>query len=113
MHTDHSALRYLMEKKDMKLRLICWVILLQEFIFEVRDRKGTENQVADHLSRLEDESIRDLGDKTDIDDPFPDEHVLAASQDSIPWFTDFVNYLASDIIPSDCPFIKEKSSCTM
>ena len=65
------------------------------------DRKGTENQVVDHLSRLEDEEIRDLGDKIEIDDTFPDEHVLAASQDLIPWFTDFANYLASDIIPPD------------
>ena len=42
------------------------------------DRKGTKNQVVDHLSRLEDESMRDLGNKTDNDDTFPDEHVLAA-----------------------------------
>ena len=79
MHTDHSTLRYLMAKKDAKPRLIHWVLLLQEFDFEVLDRKGTENQVADHLSRLEDEAMRELGDKTDIDDTFPDEHVLAAS----------------------------------
>ena len=48
--------------------------------------------------------MRELGDKTDIDDTFPDEHVLAASQDLIPWFADFANYLASDIVPSDLPF---------
>ena len=46
VHTDHSALRYLMAKKDVKPRLIRWVLLLQEFDFEVLDRKGTENQVA-------------------------------------------------------------------
>ena len=84
VHTDHSALRYLMAKKDEKPRLIRWVLLLQEFDFEVLDRKGTENQVVDHLSRLEDEAMRELGDKTDIDDTFPDEHVLASSQDLIP-----------------------------
>ena len=50
VHTDHSALRYLIVKKDAKPRLIRWVLLLQEFDFEVLDRKGTENQVADHLS---------------------------------------------------------------
>ena len=72
VHTDHSALRYLMAKKDAKPRLIRWVLLLQEFDFEVRDKKGTENQVADHLSCLEDEAMRELGDKADIDDTFPD-----------------------------------------
>ena len=84
VHTDHSTLRYLIAKKDAVPRLICWVLQLQEFDFEVRDRKGTEDQVADHLSRLEDEAMRELGDKTDIDDTFPDEHVLAASQELIP-----------------------------
>ena len=53
MHTDHLALRYLMANKDAKLRLILFVLLLQKFDFEVRDTKGTENQVTDHLSRLE------------------------------------------------------------
>ena len=71
------------------------------------DRKGTENQVADHLSRLEDEAIKELGDKTDIDDTFPDEHILVASQDLIPWFADFVNYLAN-IVPSDLSFHQRK-----
>ena len=64
VHTEHSTLRYLMAKMDVKPRFIRWVLLLQEFDFEVRDRKGTENQVADHLFRLEDEAMRELGDNT-------------------------------------------------
>ena len=43
VHTDYSTLRYLIAKKDAKPRLICWVLLLQEFDFEVKDRKRTEN----------------------------------------------------------------------
>ena len=81
---------------------------MQEFDFEVIDRKRTENQVVDHLSRLEDETMRESGDKIDIDDTFSDEHVLAASQDLIPWFADFANYLASDIVPSGLSFHQRK-----
>ena len=33
--TDHSAIKYLMTKKDKKLRLIRWVLLLQEFDVEI------------------------------------------------------------------------------
>nr|XP_016456307.1 PREDICTED: uncharacterized protein LOC107780293 [Nicotiana tabacum] len=45
--------QYLIKKKESKLHVIRWVLRLQEFDLEIRDRKGTENQVADHLSRLE------------------------------------------------------------
>nr|GEY13542.1 DNA-directed DNA polymerase [Tanacetum cinerariifolium] len=53
VHTDHSALKYLFAKKDAKARLLRWVLLLQEFDFQVLDTKGAENLAADHLSRLE------------------------------------------------------------
>ena len=80
------------------------MLLLQEFDFDVKDRKWTENQVIDHLSRLENEAMRELGENAEIDDTFPDEHVLDTSHDLIPWFADFLNYLASDIVPSDLSF---------
>ena len=52
--------------------------------------------------------MRELGEKTEIDDTFPDEHVLASSHDLIPWFANFVNYLASDIVPTDLSFRQRK-----
>ncbi|GKA59353.1 reverse transcriptase domain-containing protein [Tanacetum coccineum] len=51
--TDHSALKYLMNKQDAKPRLLRWVLLLQEFDITILDKKGSENLAADHLSRLE------------------------------------------------------------
>ena len=65
--TDHSAIKYLVTKKDAKPRLIRWVLLLQEFDIEIKDRKGSENQMADHLSRL-DENTEVEGDVVRINE---------------------------------------------
>ena len=71
--TDHAALKYLLSKKEAKPRLIRWVLLLQEFDSEIKDKKGNENSVADHLSRL------NISGGEDIGETFPDEHLLAIS----------------------------------
>jgi hypothetical protein len=52
VYTDHAAIKYLLAKKDAKPRLIRWIVLLQEFDVEICDKKGVENVVADHLSRM-------------------------------------------------------------
>ena len=70
---------------------------MQEFDLEVLDRKGTENQVADHLFRLEDNL--ECHDKIDIHDEFPDEKILYVT--AIPWYADLANFLVSGILPFD------------
>ena len=69
VHTVHAAIKYLMEKKDAKPRLIRWFLLLQEFDLHIIDRKGAENPVADNFSRLENVP----NDPLPIDDSFPNE----------------------------------------
>ncbi|CAN6695174.1 unnamed protein product [Malus baccata var. baccata] len=70
--TDHAALKYLFTKKEAKPRLIRWMLLLQEFDIEIRDKKRCENVVADHLSRLvrEEEFLP-------ISETFMDEQLLS------------------------------------
>ncbi|KAK9005274.1 hypothetical protein V6N11_042717 [Hibiscus sabdariffa] len=71
VHTDHSAIKYLLAKKDAKPRLIRWILLLQEFDVEIKDKKGTKNQIADHLSRLEGGDAND--NRFEINDAFLDD----------------------------------------
>ncbi|KAJ9544693.1 hypothetical protein OSB04_024400 [Centaurea solstitialis] len=99
VYTDHSALKYLMAKKDAKPRLIRWILLLQEFDIEIRDKKGSENTVADHLSRLQ-EDEKHPKDETVINESFPNEQLFGVSA-SEPWYADIVNFLASSVIPHD------------
>jgi len=87
--TDHSALRYLMMKKDAKARLIHW-ILLQEFDLEIRDKKGIKNIVADHLSRIPNSPRNELP----INEDFSDENLLVIFRE--PWFANIVNYLVTN-----------------
>ncbi|XP_074278654.1 uncharacterized protein LOC141602249 [Silene latifolia] len=103
--TDHVALRHLLIKKESKPRLIRWILLLQEFDMEIRDKKGVENVVADHLSRLINLNV-DNG--LPINYHLPDDHLLSLSLGEAPWYADIVNYLVSGIIPYDYDSHKKK-----
>ena len=75
--------------------MIRWILQLQEFDFEIRDKKGCENVVVDHLSHLNLEPSNDLP----INDNFPDEQLLAISYE--PWYADIVNYLVTGATPTN------------
>ncbi|GJW07580.1 reverse transcriptase domain-containing protein, partial [Tanacetum coccineum] len=99
VYTDHSALKYLFNKKDAKARLLRWVLLLQEFDFKVIDTNGAENYAADHLSCLEN-PYENTFDLKEITETFPLEtlSVLTSKDQSTPWFADFANYHAGKFI---------------
>ncbi|GJX29182.1 reverse transcriptase domain-containing protein [Tanacetum coccineum] len=72
---NEAESRYTTTEKEMlavdsKARLLRWVLLLQEFDFDVVDTKGAENLAADHLSRLENPHKNEL-DPKEINEKFP------------------------------------------
>ena len=71
-HIDHAALLYLVSKQALTGKLARWMLLLQEFEFDIQHRPGTQHAVADYLSRIENGA--DLVD--DDDDDFPDGAIL-------------------------------------
>ena len=94
--TDHSALKYLLTKQKAKARLIRWVLLLQEFNLQIRDKKGMENVVADHLSKL---TITHNTHNPLIYYEFPEESLLTL--DSAPWFAHIANFLITGKLPTE------------
>ena len=107
VHTDHAAIKYLMEKKDAKPRLIRWVLLLQEFDLHITGRKGAENPVADNLSRLENV----LGDPLPVDDSFLDEQLAAINvAHNTPWYADYANYIVAKYLPPSFTYQEKKKT---
>ena len=88
--TYHSALKYLLTKKNAKARLIRWVLLLQEFNLQIRDKKGVENVVADNLLIL---TIAHNTHNPPINDEYPEESLLLV--ESTPWYAHIANYLTT------------------
>ena len=71
IHTDHAAIKYLMAKKDAKPRL------MQEFDLLIKDKKGSDNVITDHLSRLE--KITEDEKEIEIAKNFPNEQLFLLS----------------------------------
>jgi len=96
IYSDHAALMYLFSKKDAKSHLIRWILLLQEFDIEIQDKKGFENVVADHLSRI---TVDFTEEATPISETFPDEQLMHIAHTPSPWFANIINYLVTGQMP--------------
>ena len=98
IHTNHVIIKYLMAKKEAKPRLIRWVLLLQEFDLEIKDKKGSDNVIADHLSRLEKTIEKEKG--TEMAKKFLDVKLFLLLVKTL-WYVDIVNYLACGVVPPE------------
>ena len=105
IHTDHVPIKYLMSKKEAKPRLLRWVLLLQEFDLEIKDKKGCDNVIADHLSRVERSTAEE--EKIILTENFPDEQLFKVSF-QLPWYADIVNYLAYGVVRSEFSYQQKR-----
>ena len=84
----------MLTKKDAKPRLIRWILLLQEFDIEIKDKKGVENSIADHLSRMHFTNMQELP----INE-FLRDHMLMKVTDTTPWYANIVNFMVAGYVP--------------
>ncbi|GKA27947.1 reverse transcriptase domain-containing protein [Tanacetum coccineum] len=102
---DDFLVFVILRKQDAKPRLIRWVLLLQGFNIKIKDKKGTKNLAADHLSRLENLNMGELAEE-EIIDKFPDEHLMILKiklNDEEPWYANYVNYIDEPYAFKLCP----------
>ncbi|GKB31193.1 reverse transcriptase domain-containing protein [Tanacetum coccineum] len=82
---------------DAKPRLIRWVLLLQGFDIEIKDKRGAENLATDHLSRLKNPELSTFTEE-EIADEFPDEYLMALKtniNNDEPWYVMYLMYGAA------------------
>ena len=106
VHTDHSTIKYLMNKPVTNARVTRWLLLLQEFDITIIDRPAKENVVVDFLSRF-----TNSDDNFPVEDYFPDEHLFAVSIHS-PWYADVINYMATGKLPAHLSKREKKKNYT-
>jgi len=70
----------------------------------IKDKKGFENVVADHLSQLKNEEV--TKEEPKVKGEFPDEFLLQVT--IRPWFADVTNYKATGIILEELNWSQQK-----
>lgn len=101
--SDHATLKYLSKKPEAKPPLIRWMLLLQEFDIEIKDRRGVENLVTNHISRI----IHPTGEleQVRLQDTFPGEQLNQFGGKDL-WYADIVNFIVSHELPANLVDIK-------
>jgi hypothetical protein len=102
MFTNHSELKYLVNKPMLGGRICKWLLLFQEYDFEIVVKPGRMNKGLDHLSRLEHGEER-----TSLEDTLPDAQLLAIRKID-DHFTEIVEFLSTRMALSEYTITQKK-----
>jgi hypothetical protein len=103
MFTDHFALRYLFNKEVLGGRICIWLMLFQEFDFEVVVKPGRLNVVPDHLSR-----ITNGEEPSNLEDKFLDAQIFSI-QTSDEYFDDIIEFFSTIFSPKEYNIAQKKN----
>jgi hypothetical protein len=98
MFTDHSTLKYLVNKPVLGGRICIWLLLFQEYDFEIIVKPVRMNKGPDHLSRLEHEE-----EPTSLEDA-----QLLAIRKIDDHFAEIVQFLSTGMTPSEYTIPQKK-----
>ena len=81
------------------------MLLLQEFDWEIKDKKVCHNVIVDHLSRVEKTTVKE--EENEVAKIFPNEQLFQLSF-QLPWYADIVNFLACGVMPLEFRYQQRK-----
>jgi hypothetical protein len=102
MFTDHSSLKYLVNKPVLGGRICKWLLVFQKYDFEIVVKPGRMNKGSDHLSRLEHGE-----EPTSMDDTLPDAQLLATKKVD-DHFVEIVQFPSTGMAPREYIVIQKK-----
>jgi hypothetical protein len=102
MFTDHSKLKYLVNKPVLGGRICRWPVLFQEYDFEIMVNPGRINKGLDHLSKVEHGE-----ESTSLDDTLLDAHLLAIRKFN-DHFVEIVQFFSMGMVPREYTVIQKK-----
>ena len=106
-HVDHSALLYLVNKQALTGRLARWLLLLQEFDFQIQHRPGIQHVVADYLNRLESGEPAETA-YDDLPDASLFNLTTMTDDKEDEWITEMTHFLSTGLPPDHMPLDARK-----
>lgn len=106
MFTNHSALKYLINKPVLGENICRWILLFQEYDFEIIVKLGRLNAIADHLLCIENGE-----ELTILEEGLPDSHLFSIKVVD-EHFVDIIHFLTTGSYPTEYSVQQKKELVT-